>query len=106
MSEITRKIFTRTTFHIGGLVDELIEKYEIKVENYSEDDLDFFLEDKFMNEDVETLVEYADMCCGEETVMMYYLSNGNPMPDLNLSKKEILTKILIYTVSSGIWYKD
>eukprot|EP00285_Hemiselmis_virescens_P017421 CAMPEP_0173397532 /NCGR_PEP_ID=MMETSP1356-20130122/38735_1 /TAXON_ID=77927 ORGANISM="Hemiselmis virescens, Strain PCC157" /NCGR_SAMPLE_ID=MMETSP1356 /ASSEMBLY_ACC=CAM_ASM_000847 /LENGTH=80 /DNA_ID=CAMNT_0014356811 /DNA_START=40 /DNA_END=278 /DNA_ORIENTATION=- len=80
MSEITRTIFQCTTFHIGGLVDELIEKYEIKVEDYSEDDLDFFLEKKFMNEDVETLVEFADACCGEEMLMMYYLSSGNPMP--------------------------
>jgi hypothetical protein len=35
---------------------------------------------------------------------MYYLYAGNDMPDLNLSKKEILSKIIRYPIVEAIRY--
>ena len=105
MSDIEITFFIRETLYLETLAKHLIDVYDIKIDDYSEDDLKYFLEEKFENEEVETLQEYADMA-EEHKLLMYYLYSGNDMIDFNLSKKEILSQIIIYPIVSAIFYLE
>jgi hypothetical protein len=104
MSEINLDIMINDTLNLETLASYLITEFDIKVSEYSPDDLDYYLENKFIEKDLKTLEEYANMCDGEHKLFMYYLYAGNDMPDLNLSKKEILSKIIRYPIVEAIRY--
>lgn len=104
MTEITQRFMIRETLYLETLALHRITEFNIKVSNYNHDDLNFYLEDKFSEQKKETLEEYANMCGGESTLFMYYLYSGNDMPDLNLPKKDILSKIIRYPIVETIRY--
>lgn len=44
------------------------------------------------------------MCDGEHKLFLYYLYTGNDISELNLSKKEFLSKIIRYSIVEAIRY--
>lgn len=93
------------TLYLERLAKHLIEKYDIVIDDFTEDDLNMFLEKKFEEEDIDTIQEYADMA-EEHKLLMYYIHSGNDMIDFNLSKKQILSQIIRYPIVTAIYYLE
>lgn len=89
--------------YLETLAKHLIDKYDIVIDDFTEEDLNSFLEKKFEDEDIDTIQEYADMV-EEHKLLMYYIHSGNDMIDLNLSKKHILSKIIRFPIVPAIYY--
>ena len=105
MTDTMIQLSYNETLYLEKLAKHLINEYNIVIDDYTPDDLNFFLEKKFEEEDIDTIQEYADMA-EEHKLFMYYICSGNDMIDLNLSRKDILSKIIRYPIVSAIFYLE
>lgn len=99
-----------TEFNIKTEVDterlarQLVEELKINIQNYSEDWLDSFLEVHLEKVEEDVLQEYVDMCGGEFALIVNYYEREKHIPDLNMSKKYILSYLVRYAVVPAIYY--